>query len=74
MILRRLKKYFKEFYDENKNMIIFATMGLTISLLIRGIIDNLRYFSVEVNKHIIENENIYNAFLLVFCDIIPICF
>jgi hypothetical protein len=73
-ICKRLKMYFPEFYSENGKMIALATGGLTVSLLIRGIGDNLRYFSMPIEDHINKYEAVYNPLLLVFCDIIPICF
>lgn len=44
------------------------------SLLIRAGIDNMRFFDSKFSEHVEENENFYNALLLVFCDIIPIGF
>ena len=74
LILRRLRMFFKAFYTENKNMIIFATFGLMFSLLLRGIIDLTRYCDDKFSDHVKKYANIYNAFLLVVCDIIPIFF
>ena len=73
-ILRRLKFYFPAFHAENKKMILFATLGLTLSLLTRGVIDNLRFFSKTVSDHANTHENFYNSVLLILCDIIPISF
>jgi len=74
LILKRLKKYFPEFHRENHRMIGVATGGLSVSLLIRGISDNLRYFSMPISDHINKYETIYNPLLLLLTDIIPICF
>ena len=73
-ILKRLRYYFPEFHAENRKMIIFATCGLSLSLLTRGLIDNLRYFSETVSKHANDHENLYNSLLLILCDLIPISF
>ena len=77
LILRRLKKYFPDFYAENKNMILFATLGLMISLLIRGILDLTKYqerANKQFNMEMADFENVYNGVTLLICDIIPIMF
>jgi magnesium-transporting ATPase (P-type) len=43
----KLKRFFPDFYMENRKMLLFAVIGLSTSLLIRGIFDSLRYFSVS---------------------------
>lgn len=40
----RINRYFPDFYKENKWMLIFATMGLSIPLIMRGSLDMLRYY------------------------------
>lgn len=40
--LQRLKKYFYSFYKENLCIIYSATMGLSLPLLVRGIVDTVR--------------------------------
>ena len=77
LILKRLKKYFLDFYNENKNMILFATLGLMFSLLIRGILDLTKYqerANKEFNMEMADFENVYNGVTLLVCDIIPIMF
>lgn len=74
LILGRLKKYFREFYDENMNMILFATLGLSLSLLSRGLVDSIRYFSHDFSALLNQNETLFNTVLLIGCDLIPIFF
>jgi len=74
LILSRLQQYFPMFYTENKSMILFATFGLMISLLCRAVIDNIRYFSTELDNLFSANINLFNTLMLIFCDVIPILF
>lgn len=74
LIQFRLKKYFPDFYNENKNMLWFATYALSASLIIRGALNTLRYFSQTINIQLYHNETLYNYFTFLFCDIVPICF
>lgn len=74
LILARMKKYFRDFYDENKWIIFLATMGLCFSCLIRGIIDLLRFYDLSFQQHIYDKEEIYNFVLFFLCDSIPMCF
>lgn len=72
-ILLRLRKYFREFYDENWAILLFATLGLSLSLLLRGFLDLVR-LDKRVREFLYEHENVFNSILFIFCDIIPICF
>jgi len=70
----RLWKFFPDFYYENKSMLILATIGLSVPLIIRGILDTSRYYSENfetiVNKHLA----IYDTLLFVILDLVPIGF
>lgn len=72
-ILLRLKTYFREFYDENWKILLFATIGLSSSLLLRGVLDLTRVDG-RVRAYLVSHENVFNIILFLFCDIIPICF
>ena len=74
LILRRIKKYFGDFYKENKHTIFFATLGLTIPLLTRGLVDLLRYTNESFNTMLNKHENLYNALNFLILDMIPILF
>lgn len=73
LILLRLKKFFKEFYYNNWGVLLFATLGLSISLSLRGTLDIVR-LNDEVRKFMEKHENVMNAVIYIFCDIVPICF
>ena len=52
LILDLLKKYFKDFYGENKRKLVFASVFLSVPLLIRTVWDALLYFPSEVKDWI----------------------
>lgn len=74
LILYRLKWYFREFYQENKGLVLFATMGLCFSCLIRGILDLLQFYSKSFVHFVEDKETWYNLFVFIFCDTIPLGF
>ena len=51
LIIKRLKIYFPEFYFDNKWLLICATIGLTLPLMIRGFYDLFRGISTGFNDH-----------------------
>lgn len=63
MTNRKLKSHFTEFYNENRFMLLAATYGLSIPMIIRGANDILTRTSVEYHK-LITNHNI--AFEVIF--------
>lgn len=73
-ILRRLKIYFPQFYDENRKMIVIATYALTFTICLRGIVDLLNYYCMAFDDFTNNHVMIYNCFVLIFCDMVPICF
>lgn len=73
LILRRLRKYFPEFYLENKWLLIWATIGLSMPLMIRGVFDGLRGIS-HIDKHVQEKQAFYNSLLFFLGDVVPIAF
>ena len=74
LIMRRLKKHFAEFYLENKWLLSSATMGLSMPLLVRGIVDNIRGFSQRFDDHVEQQQALYNCLLFVMADVVPIAF
>ena len=70
-IVLRIKKYFYDFYKENKCILITATFGLSIPLLFRGIFD---FVSVFIDTGTLCGENCVNIISLIFWDILPIGF
>lgn len=74
LILKRLKSDFLVFYNDHGNKIAFVSTGLLVSLGFRGLIDTLRFFVHMVNTSAEKYENVYNAFMLIFADLIPLAF
>jgi hypothetical protein len=72
--ISKLKRYFPDFYSQNSKMLLFAVMGLSISLFIRGVLDTLRWFSLSFNLFVTRYMNVYNSCSLVLCDIVPLSF
>jgi len=70
----RLWKYFPNFFYENKGMLILATMGLSIPLIARGILDIMRYYSTNFNAKVKKHELIYDTLLFVILDLVPLGF
>ena len=70
----RLWKYFPEFYQENKYMLILATLGLSVPLIIRGGIDMKIHNSDSFNDKIEDHIDLFNALLFLVLDLIPIGF
>jgi len=70
----RIKKFFPPFYNEHKCMLNFATLGLTIPLLIRGSLDIVRFYSKYLEKLIHDEPALYSVILLMIGDIIPLGF
>lgn len=73
LMIFRVKRYFKDFYDENKKNLIFVSIMLSSSLLFRGIFDTLRYFNSSFHNLVTNHDIIVDAILFFFCDMIP-CF
>ena len=73
LIMNRLKWYFPDFYNENWGIILIATIALSFSLILRGILDLIR-LNNSARTFMYSHENIFNGILFVCCDIIPIYF
>ena len=70
----RLKKFFFPFYQDNRVMLIAATLGLSIPLILRGTIDIIHHFSETAKDLIDDNMAVYDTVLFLIGDIIPISF
>ena len=73
-ILNRLQKYFPSFYVENRKTLFLATIGLTLPLLFRGLIDNMRGIDNRFDDHVDKHQAKYNTILFIFGDLFPIGF
>ena len=55
LTLMRLKYYFPKFYKENKKILIFATIGLSLPVFTRGSLNFIRgiseRFETWINNH-----------------------
>lgn len=40
----RLKTFFNQFYMENRTMLVLATLGLSVPLILRGSLDLFRHY------------------------------
>ena len=58
---------------DNKWLLIFATLGLSLPLMIRGLFDGLRSFD-HIDVHVTDNQAFYNSVLFFIGDVIPIAF
>ena len=70
----RLKTYFREFYYENRKMLILATVGLSFPLILRGSFDLIRFYNKGADGFIHKNIALYDTILFLIGDVIPISF
>lgn len=65
-----IKQYFGDFYKNNKKLLIFASIFLSVPILLRGFIDCLRHLDVNISNLI---KTYHIQFHIVF-DLPPIMF
>ena len=70
----RLRTFFPDFYDEHLHMLWFASFGLTLPIIIRGVLDITRYSNKRFIEIVNENIAVYDTGLFLVCDLIPISF
>lgn len=70
----RIKKYFNEFYVENKKMLWGATFGLSVPILLRGLLDFTRQLNKELDEFLNRSSKYYTPVNFIFFDIVPLCF
>jgi hypothetical protein len=73
-ILFKLNMAFFDFYVVNRNKLIFATLGLSIPMIMRSLCDLLIVFSPCFHKLVDDNVDVWNFIDLFVFDIIPISF
>jgi hypothetical protein len=66
-----MKKYFGAFFHENKYMLVIASIGLSVPLIVRGILDLLRIDETFEDK-ITSKEGLYDSLFFVLGDMIPL--
>jgi multisubunit Na+/H+ antiporter MnhG subunit len=72
LTLIRLNKYFSEFYKENKKILIFATLGLSLPVLLRGSLNFIRGISESFESWIDNHQSTYNISFYFMCDLFPL--
>ena len=70
---RRLKKYFPDFFEEHKLMLITASIGLSMPVLLRGIL-NLARLNDDFDNFIQEKEAMYDSMFFILTEMIPLSF
>ena len=70
----RLKSHFTEFYNENKCMLLGATYGLSIPMILRGLNDIMTRFSAKYHKVIMEHNISFEIIFFVFLELPVISF
>lgn len=73
LMLNRLKKYFNKFLVENLSMLVLAISGLSIPLILRGILNLIRHFSEAFQELIATNQIAYDIITFIV-EIMPLCF
>ena len=71
-IINALKIHFRQFYQDNKKVLIIATLGLSLPLVSRGAINLGRGYNLYgIEKSILDNNIVYDS-LFLCADIIEI--
>ena len=73
MIHFKIRKYFPQFFLQNRCVTLIATISLTFSTASRGIID-LAGLTGALDNFYEEHPALYNGFFLIFGDLVPIGF
>ena len=55
-------------------MLTLATLGLSFPLMLRSIIDLLRFAVPSFEKYVDDNASVYSIFSHLFLNLVPICF
>lgn len=80
-MLRKLKKYYNVFYRNVRCTLWASACILSVTLLIRGVLNVLRFADyIELDQELEDSEDhdsyfapFYETFMFVFADMIPIC-
>eukprot|EP00347_Sterkiella_histriomuscorum_P007571 403348407 len=81
LLLRKLKIYYRTFYQNVRFTLWISASLLSATLLVRGILNVLRFADyIELDEELQESdqqntyfEPLYETFMFVFADMIPIC-
>ena len=71
LILKRLNKYFNKFYSQYKAILIFATLGLSVPLMVRGMLDTLRILNEDIRTYLEKHECTFLLISVIFLNTLP---
>ena len=75
LIIRRLRKYFCDFYQQFHCQLVLVTIGLTIPLTLRSIYDLVFQMpSTYLTEYLDKYEVLFNLINVFFLDFLPIVF
>lgn len=74
LILRTLKLNFTHFHHQHKNKLILVTMGLSGSLILKGLFNILKDWSTAFTNLILKDVALTNLIVFIVCDTFPIFF
>jgi hypothetical protein len=72
--MNKLKNDFPEFWLENKNKLLVATISLSLTTGLRGVACLSRLLDNKLDKYITEESGPYTFLELVILNIVPVCF
>lgn len=70
----RLKSHFTEFYNENKCMLLAATYGLSIPMILRGLNDIMTRASKKYHQLIMDHNISFEIGFFIVLDVPLITF
>ena len=73
MIMIRMEFYFPNFYNKHYKIITFALLGLSLPIILRGVINIVSTKNKKFSDWADENINTYNSLQYLFCDLFPLC-
>jgi hypothetical protein len=78
LLLRKLKDHVHIFYQKVKGKVLFATLILSLSILVRAVINLVRSFTAleqKIYQSQVDNTNfapVFLSFYFVFSDVVPL--
>lgn len=73
MTMNRLKKYFPEFYLQNKKILMIPIFGLSLPMIFRGLFNLL--CNIDAIDDWTDDHNLFFIpFMFIVAELIPNCF
>ena len=72
--MNRLKRFYPQFYQNNKCLLYVASIGLTIPLAGRTVYDAISASNKEASDWLDKHEFFVNLIVWLLCDLVPLCF